>query len=56
MIKVRYYKEVISPNLEHQQYLFVLTSIKNKINISKLRTYYHELHSEVGRWTIFNTL
>ena len=28
--KLRYYKEVINPNLEEQNYLFVLTSVKKK--------------------------
>jgi len=31
--KIRYYNKVINPNLEYQNYLFVLTSVKNKINI-----------------------
>ena len=42
--KLRYYKEVSNPTLEDQQYLSVLTSSKKKINISKIRTNYHELH------------
>jgi hypothetical protein len=50
--KLRYYKEVINPNLEDQKYLFVLTSVKKKINIAKIRTNSHELHSEIGHWTI----
>lgn len=33
--KLRYYKDVINPNLEDQAYLFVLTSLKKKINKSK---------------------
>jgi hypothetical protein len=44
--KLRYYKEVINPNLEDQKYLSVLTSVKKKINIAKIRTNSHELHSE----------
>jgi hypothetical protein len=39
--KLRYYKEVVNPNLEDQ----------NKINIAKIRTNSHELHSETGHWT-----
>ena len=35
--------------------LFVLTSSKKKINIAKIRTNSHELHSEIGRWTIPRT-
>ena len=44
--KVRYYKEVDNPNLEN--FLFVLSSIKKKINIDKIRTNSHKLHSEIG--------
>jgi hypothetical protein len=29
-IKLRYYKDVINPNLEDQNYLFVLSSVKKK--------------------------
>jgi len=53
--KLRYYKEVINPNLEDQKYLLVLTSTKKIINIAKIRTNYHELHSETGHWTIPKT-
>jgi hypothetical protein len=28
--KLRYYKEVVNPNLEDQNYLFVLTSVRRK--------------------------
>jgi hypothetical protein len=51
-IKLRYYKEVINPNLEDQNYLFVLTSVKKKISIAKIRINSHELHSETGHWSI----
>ena len=51
-IKLRYYKEVINPTLEDQKYLSVLISTKKKINIAKIRTNSHELHSETGRWTV----
>ena len=53
--KLRYYKEVINPNLEDQKYLSVLTSSKKKINIAKMRTNSHELHSEIGRWVVPKT-
>jgi hypothetical protein len=53
--KLRYYKEVINPNLEDQNYLFVLKSANKKINIDKIRTNSHELHSEIGRWTTLKT-
>ena len=46
--KLRSYKEVINPTLEDQNYLYVLTSSKKKINIAKIRTNSHELHSETG--------
>jgi hypothetical protein len=46
---------VINPNLEDQKYLFVLTSVKKKINIAKIRTNSHELHSETGHWSIPKT-
>lgn len=49
--KLRYYKEIINPNLEDQTYLSTLRSSKKKINIVKIRTNSHELHSENGRWT-----
>ena len=53
--KLRYYKEVINPTLEDQNYLFVLTSSKKKINIPKMKTNSHELHSEIGCWTVPKT-
>ena len=53
--KLRYYKEVINPTLEDQKYLSVLTSSKKKINIAKIRTNSHELHSETGRWVVPKT-
>jgi hypothetical protein len=54
--KLRYYKEVFNPNLEDKKYLFVLTTIKKKINIAKIRINSKELHSEIGHWTIPKTL
>jgi hypothetical protein len=50
--KLRYYKDVINHNLEDQNYLSVLTSIKKKTRIYKIRTHSHELHSEIGCWSI----
>jgi hypothetical protein len=35
--KLRYYNEVVNPNLENKKYLYILISIKNKINIAKIR-------------------
>ena len=53
--KLRYYKEAINPTLKHQKYLSVLTSSKKKINIVKIRTNFHELHSKTGSWVIPKT-
>ena len=36
--KLRYYKEVINPNLEDHKYLSVVTSSRQKINIAKIIT------------------
>ena len=52
MIKLRYYKEEIKSNLEYKKYIFVLTIMKKKINIAKIRTNSHKLHSETGHWII----
>ena len=41
--KLMYYKEVINPNMRNQNYLYVLTSLKKKINITNIRTNSHEL-------------
>ena len=51
--KLIYYKEVINHNLEDQKYLFVLTSVKKKTNIAKIRTNSHEIHNERRNFTIF---
>ena len=53
--KLRYYKDVINPNLEDHNYLSILPSVKKKISIAKIRTNSHELHSEIGRWSIPKT-
>ena len=50
--KLRYYKDVINPNLEDQNYLSIFPSVKKNISISKIRTNSHEIHSETGRWSI----
>jgi hypothetical protein len=44
---------VIKPNLEKN--LSMLTSVKKKINIAKIRTNSCELHNEIGHWTIPKT-
>jgi hypothetical protein len=46
---------VVNPNLEDQMYLFVLTSVRKRINIDKIRTNSHEMHSEIGHWKIPKT-
>ena len=38
--------------MEDQKYQLVITSSWKKINIAKIRTNPHELHSETGRWSI----
>ena len=53
--KLRYYKEAINPTLEDRKYLSIFTNSKKKINIAKIRTNSHELHSETGRWTVPKT-
>ena len=53
--KLRYYKEVINPNLEDQKYLSAITSSRKKINIYKIRTNSYECHSEIGHWSIPKT-
>jgi hypothetical protein len=53
--KLRYYKNVINPNMEYKYYLFVLMSVKKKINIAKIIINSHELHSEIGHWSIPNS-
>lgn len=41
--KLIYYKEVINPTLENQNYLSILTSSKKKMNIANIRTNCYEL-------------
>jgi hypothetical protein len=41
---------VVNHNLEDQMYLSVVTSIKKIIDIAKIRTNFHELHSETQHW------
>ena len=53
--KLRYYKEVVNLNLEDQKHLSILTSIKKRINIAKIRTNYFQLHSETEHWAIPKT-
>jgi len=50
--KLRYYKDVMNPNLEDQNYLFFFPSVKKKIIIVNIRTNSHEHYSETGRWSI----
>ena len=46
--KLRDYKEAINANLEAQKYLSIGTRSRRKIDITKIRTNSHELHSETG--------
>jgi hypothetical protein len=52
--KLRYYKDVINPNLEDQNYLSVFPSVKKKISIAKIRTNSHELHNEIDGQFVFH--
>jgi hypothetical protein len=54
-IKLRYYKEVVNPNLEDKKYLSILTIVKKKINISKIRTNSHELYTKNRNWIVSKT-
>jgi len=54
-MKLRYYNEVINPNLEYQKYLSLLSTLKKKINIATIRTNSHDIHSETGCWSILKT-
>ena len=49
-IKLDYYKEIINPNLEDQNYLSILMTSKRKVNTSNIRTNSHQIHSEIGHW------
>ena len=49
---LRYYKEVIIPNLEEKKYLSILISIKKKIIVARIKVNSHKIHSEIGHWTI----
>jgi hypothetical protein len=51
-IKLRYYKDVINPNLEDQNCLSIFPSVKKKMSIAKIRTNSHKLHSETGYWSV----
>jgi hypothetical protein len=50
--KLRYYKNVIDPNIEGQNYLPIFPSVDKKIIIAKIRKNSHELDSETGHWSI----
>ena len=54
--KLRYYKEVINPTLDNQNYISMLTNTKKKMNIARIRTNSHEFRSETKRWSIPKTL
>ena len=41
--------------MEDQKYLSIVTISRKKINIVKIRTNSHELHSEIGHWSIPKT-
>ena len=47
--KLRYYKEVINPIVDNQNYLSMLTSTKSKMNIARIRNKSRELQSDTKR-------
>ena len=47
--KLRYYKEVINPIVDNQNYLSMLTSTKSKMNIARIRNKSRELQSDSKR-------
>ena len=47
--KLRYYKEVINPIVDNQNYLCMLTSTKSKMNIARIRNKSRELQSDSKR-------
>ena len=53
--KLRYCKEVMDPTLGNHNYLSLLSKNKKKMNISKIRTNFHEFQSETGWWSIPKT-
>ena len=42
---------MINPTFDNQNYLFVLTNTKKKMNIARIITNYHELRSEIEWWS-----
>jgi hypothetical protein len=50
--KLRYYKDVINSNLEDQHDIYVLTSVKKKLSIAKIRINSQEVHGETIHWSI----
>ena len=44
--KLHYYKKIINPSLQDQNYFSILTNLKKNINIVKIKTNSHELHNE----------
>jgi len=49
--KLRHYKKVINTTLENHNYLSMLTNTKKKMNISRIKTNFHELQSDTGQWS-----
>jgi hypothetical protein len=48
--KLNYYNEIINPKLEDQNYLFFVANARKKLNITKIRTSFHVLHSKTQCW------
>ena len=53
--KLRYYKEVINPIVDNQNYLSMLTSTKSKMNIARIRNKSRELQSDSKRSSTHKT-
>lgn len=50
-----YNKEAIDPKLKDRTYLSIFASVEKKINIAKIITNSHDLHTEIGRCTRLET-
>jgi hypothetical protein len=50
-IKLNYYKEIINPELKHQNYPSIVFNSRMKIYIAKIKTNSHQRHSDTRNWT-----
>jgi len=49
--KLKHYKYFINLDLDNQHYFSNTMVLKTKMNIDKIRTNAHDLHSEASHWT-----